>query len=152
MWSNLKRSASAMKGALSSWPSGIQSKRKTNMLSNWHFCQISLFKTSCIVMQVQILTWQRSLQRFPSDFEISALCNSGVASMILCLSIWLHTMNAFIGRLMWYGVGFFVWKIWPWVNLSYFILLMRSELHNLQVVSEKIAAQLWESWGQWWCS
>ena len=27
---------------------------------------------------------------------------------------------------------------------------MRSEMHNLRVVSEKVARQLWESWGQWW--
>ncbi|KAF5905946.1 Uncharacterized protein DAT39_004306, partial [Clarias magur] len=41
-----------------------------------------------------------SFQRFPSRFEISALCMSGDCSMILRRSICDHTMNAFMGRLM----------------------------------------------------
>ena len=47
------------------------------------------------------ITWHSVLHLLPRDFEISALCISGVASIILWRSIWLQTMNAFIGRLMW---------------------------------------------------
>ena len=47
-------------------------------------------------------------QRLPRRFEISALCISGWISQILRLSIWDHTMNAFIGLLMWFGLFFLV--------------------------------------------
>lgn len=35
---------------------------------------------------------------------------SGVRSQIVRRSRWLHTMNGFIGRFMWPGLCFFVWK------------------------------------------
>lgn len=42
-----------------------------------------------------------SFHRFPSLLEISALCMSGDCSMIFLLSICDHTINAFMGLLMW---------------------------------------------------
>uniref|UniRef100_A0A182JBA5 Secreted protein n=1 Tax=Anopheles atroparvus TaxID=41427 RepID=A0A182JBA5_ANOAO len=47
-------------------------------------------------------------QRWPRFLEMTALCMSGVTSQILRRSIWLHTMNGFIGRLMCPGLCFFV--------------------------------------------
>ena len=52
----------------------------------------------------------RAFHLHPSSFEISALCLSGWTSTILRRSNWDQTMKAFIGRLMWLGVCFFVWK------------------------------------------
>ncbi|CAD6211797.1 GSCOCG00003836001-RA-CDS [Cotesia congregata] len=47
-------------------------------------------------------------QRLPSRLLISALCMSGCTSQIFLRSICDHTMNAFIGRFMWFGLFFFV--------------------------------------------
>ena len=47
---------------------------------------------------------------FPSCLEISALWMSGLSSTIFFLSMCENTMNAFIGRFMWFGECFFVWN------------------------------------------
>ena len=46
----------------------------------------------------------------PSCLEISALWMSGLSSTIFFLSMCENTMNAFIGRFMWFGECFFVWN------------------------------------------
>ena len=69
----------------------------------------------------------RAFHLQPSSFEISALCLSGWTSTILRRSSCDHTMKAFIGRLMWLGVCFFVWK----ANRNFFYLSQK----NLQLMS-----------------
>ena len=44
----------------------------------------------------------------PNSFEISALCLSGVTSIIFRLSNWDHTMKAFIGLFIWFNLCFLV--------------------------------------------
>ncbi|TNN79949.1 hypothetical protein EYF80_009766 [Liparis tanakae] len=61
---------------------------------------LSLSRSASLMKGILSLSL-RSFHRFPSLLEISALCMSGDCSMIFLLSIWDHTMNAFMGLLMW---------------------------------------------------
>ena len=53
--------------------------------------------------------WDKPLHLFPSSLEISAWLQLGVSSIILCLSIWLQTMKAFMGLLTWGTPAFLYW-------------------------------------------
>ena len=151
MWSSLKRSASAMKGALSSWPGGVKSKLKRNF---WEI--LNLFRLVILSGSGQRLDPYLT-EESPALAEwLWYLCVVHLRSCLddlVPLDLAPHhervhrsfdVVRRRLFRLKKLAVG----------ESVLLILLMRSKiLHNLRVASEKIARQLWESWGQWWwCS
>ena len=85
----------------------------------WAFFAFGQFAETSSIQKLIRLKLVSKRTKFDKKFEFSlpvwekglpALCLSGVLSMIFRRSSWLHTMKAFMGLLMWFGVCFLVWK------------------------------------------